>query len=180
MTLLHPALAKSRGNTGLSSLFTVKPCTCRAALCERRSTRAAWTADIVERQGFENIPLKRKTRPGGQPDGSSYMGAWGGWALAPNTASMGRDNRSHINWSPQGRRTFKRRAIFLTFWQEFSERFQAKACPALDAGWRPVRVRKTRQIKNLEPRFDSIETEKALAGKSLRGGAIGFASGRFV
>jgi len=34
-------------------------------------------------------------------------------------------------------------------------RFQAK--------WRPVRVKKTRQIKNLEPRFDSIETEKALA-----------------
>jgi hypothetical protein len=36
-----------------------------------------------------------------------------------------------------------------------SERFQAK--------WRPVRVKKTRQIENLEPRFDSIETEKALA-----------------
>ena len=37
------------------------------------------------------------------------------------------------------------------------ERFQAK--------WRPVRVKKTRQIKNLKPRFDSIETEKALAIK---------------
>src|SRR5229473_6599607 len=36
-------------------------------------------------------PRKWKTRPGGQPDGSSHMGAWGGWALAPNTASMGRD-----------------------------------------------------------------------------------------
>jgi hypothetical protein len=34
-------------------------------------------------------------------------------------------------------------------------RFQAK--------WKPVRVKKTRQIKNLEPRFDSIEAEKALA-----------------
>src|SRR6195256_6082813 len=34
------------------------------------------------------------------------------------------------------------------------ERFQAK--------WKPVRVKKTRQNKNLEPRFDSIETEKAL------------------
>ena len=43
------------------------------------------------------------------------------------------------------------------------ERFQAKACPGLDPGWRPVRVKKTRQIENLEPRFDSIETEKALA-----------------
>jgi hypothetical protein len=42
------------------------------------------------------------------------------------------------------------------------ERFQAKACPALDAGWRPVRVKKTRQIKNLEPRFDSIRNGKRL------------------
>jgi hypothetical protein len=39
------------------------------------------------------------------------------------------------------------------------ERFQAK--------WQPVRVKKTRQDKNLEPRFDSIETEKAL-GHFLR------------
>jgi hypothetical protein len=36
------------------------------------------------------------------------------------------------------------------------ERFQAK--------WKPVRVKKTRQIKNLEPRFDFIETESALGG----------------
>ena len=42
-------------------------------------------------------------------------------------------------------------------WQtvkDLSERFRAK--------WTPVRVKKTRQIKNLELRFDSIETEKAL------------------
>ena len=32
----------------------------------------------------------------------------------------------------------------------------------LTRGWTPVRVKKTRQIKNLELRFDSIETEKAL------------------
>jgi hypothetical protein len=42
-------------------------------------------------------------------------------------------------------------------------RFRAKACPALDAGWIPVRVKKTRQNKNLEPRSDSIGTEEALA-----------------
>src|SRR5450755_5165267 len=36
------------------------------------------------------------------------------------------------------------------------ERFRVK--------WKPVRVKKTRQIKNLEPRFDSIEAEKALVG----------------
>src|SRR6202021_1034639 len=43
------------------------------------------------------------------------------------------------------------------------ERFGAKACPGLDPGWIPVRVKKTRQNKNLEPRSDSIGTEKALA-----------------
>jgi hypothetical protein len=32
----------------------------------------------------ESDAQKEKTRPGGQPDGSSHMGAWGGWALAPN------------------------------------------------------------------------------------------------
>src|SRR5882672_4208244 len=32
---------------------------------------------------------------------------------------------------------------------DFLERFQAKACPGLDPGWKPVRVKKTRQIKNL-------------------------------
>jgi hypothetical protein len=37
------------------------------------------------------------------------------------------------------------------------ERFQAK--------WRPVRVKKTRQIKNPEPRFDLIETDKALPSR---------------
>jgi hypothetical protein len=49
---------------------------------------------------------------------------------------------------------------------------RAKACPALDAGWIPVRVKKTRQNKNknLEPRYDSIGTEKALAAN--RSGAM--------
>jgi hypothetical protein len=32
--------------------------------------------------------------------------------------------------------------------RDMLERFPAKACPALDAGWIPVRVKKTRQIKN--------------------------------
>jgi len=39
--------------------------------------------------------------------------------------------------------------------------FSSEACPGRDPGWIPVRVKKTRQIKNLEPRFDSIETEMA-------------------
>src|SRR5258705_5214901 len=49
-----------------------------------------------------------------------------------------------------------------------SERFQAKWRPVRVKKWRPVRVKKTRQITNLEPRFDSIETEKALGSRLFR------------
>jgi hypothetical protein len=37
---------------------------------------------------------------------------------------------------------------------------------AFSAKWIPVRVKKTRQNKKLEPRSDSIGTEKALASES--------------
>jgi hypothetical protein len=40
--------------------------------------------------------------------------------------------------------------------------WQIKSLKRFQAKWTPVRVKKTRQIKNLEPRFDSIETEEAL------------------
>src|SRR5690349_9406910 len=39
------------------------------------------------------------------------MGAWGGWALAPNIA-LGRDNRSHMHWSPLPSGSFKASATF--------------------------------------------------------------------
>jgi hypothetical protein len=58
--------------------------------------------------------------------------------------------------------------------------FSSESCPALDAGWLPVRVKKTRQnrnLRNLEPRSDSIGTDKGSrpAGKGsgrapIRGG----------
>src|SRR5260221_4278308 len=48
------------------------------------------------------------------------MGAWGGWALAPDTASIGRDNRSHRYLSRKGRQTFKRPCGFFNF---FGRRF---------------------------------------------------------
>ena len=40
-------------------------------------------------------------------------------------------------------------------------RFPAKACSGLAPGWGPVRGKKTRHIKNPEPRSDAIGTEKA-------------------
>src|SRR5260370_13898699 len=62
------------------------------------------------------------------------------------------------------------------------ERFQAK--------WKPVRIKKTRQIRSLESRFESIETEKALGSRraskaitlmiSMMQGVLGLASGALV
>jgi hypothetical protein len=40
--------------------------------------------------------------------------------------------------------------------------FSSEACPGRDPGWMPVRVKKTRQNKRLEPGSDSIRTDKAL------------------
>lgn len=40
-------------------------------------------------------------------------------------------------------------------------RFAAKACAGPDAGWGPVRVKKTHQVKNPKPRSDLAGTEKA-------------------
>ena len=39
--------------------------------------------------------------------------------------------------------------------------------------WKQVRVKKTHQIKNLEPRFDSIETERALGRRFQFGIEVG-------
>jgi hypothetical protein len=46
---------------------------------------------------------------------------------------------------------------------DLEKRFRAKARPGLDPGWIPVRMKKTRQNKNLEPGFYSIKTAQALS-----------------
>ena len=73
--------------------------------------------------GFDQNALgKEKTRPGGQPDGSSHMGAWGGWALAPNTADgEGLTAPTLISRSSRAGRS-KHPAIFLTFYREVPAR----------------------------------------------------------
>jgi hypothetical protein len=45
---------------------------------------------------------------------------------------------------------------------------------------RPVRVKKTRQIKNPEPRFDLIETDKALASRRRGGSGCDRCSDRYI
>ena len=84
-------MQEGRTNAGLFSLSTVKLHGSMAALrrasadigsqIHRKYRRVTGSPD-----GHTNRLGKEKTRPGGQPDGSSHMGAWGGWALAPNTA----------------------------------------------------------------------------------------------
>ena len=50
------------------------------------------------------------------------------------------------------------------WFEVFLERFQAK--------WAPVRVKKTRQNKRLEPRYDSIGTGLQVAAGNLPGAAL--------
>src|SRR5258705_12941152 len=61
--------------------------------------------------------MRAKTKdPSGRTTGRvKPYGRWGGWALAPNTASMGRDNHSHLSWSRKGHHTFKSPSDFLSF-----------------------------------------------------------------
>src|SRR3954447_26343361 len=56
----------------------------------------------------------QKTRdpPGGTAGRVKPYGRWGGWALAPDTASMGRNRRSHHIRSREGHWAFNPPAIF--------------------------------------------------------------------
>src|SRR6202022_2181195 len=106
--------AESRRNPGFSFLPTVKQRQGMAGKPHDDSRR------FIERVEFVGLAQKRETRPGGQPDGSSYMGAWGGWALAPNTASTGRDLPLPHILSREGSPNVQTACdFFLTFWQVF-------------------------------------------------------------
>jgi hypothetical protein len=72
--------------------------------------------------GSGNTP-KTKDPPGGTTGRVKLYGRWGGWALAPYTASLGRDNRSHRCWSQKAPRTFKSRVNFFNF---FGQAISAK------------------------------------------------------
>ena len=69
-------------------------------------------------------------------------------------AALRKLSRSHVRHAETG--AFIRAAnpaSGMTKCHPLPKRFRARACPALDAGWIPVRVKKTRQNKNLELRF---------------------------
>ena len=69
--------------------------------------------------------------------------------------------RNHpIDWSQAYVRPFDFSVIAVTYSEGEAA---ARAIRAFSSEVDPVRVKKTRQHKNLEPRSDSIGTEKALA-----------------
>jgi hypothetical protein len=87
-----PAKRKERGHHWYESMMTDNFIFCgkgKEKVNRKENVKKA-QRPIRGHGGGRTNPLfclpKRKTRPGGQPDGSSHMGAWGGWALAPNTA----------------------------------------------------------------------------------------------
>src|SRR5258705_4891414 len=87
-----------------------------AELQRAASTRARLLKAQFRQAERRNYPQKRKTRPGGQPDGSSHMGALG---------VDGRSRRIQPRWggitaptdivSREGRSTFKRTWDFFKF-----------------------------------------------------------------
>src|SRR5882724_4540573 len=62
----------------------------------------------------------------------------------------------------------RKSGIRLSLTSAYLDRFPAKACPALDAGWMPVRVKKTRQNKEIEPPFRFNRNGKGSAIIELR------------
>src|ERR1700733_62311 len=88
---------------------------------------------------------------GGSPEGQ--YGAKSLWQRRRHRSDGGFRRQSrcilHYGREPDGGR-----------WHQRLERFRAK--------WIPVRVKKTRQNQNPEPRSDSIGTEKALVGFGWR------------
>jgi hypothetical protein len=76
-------------------------------LCQR----TAWDLLRVSNKQAQ----KTRDPPGGTAGRVKPYGRWGGWALAPNTASMGRNRRSHRIRSRRGRRAFNPACDFFRF-----------------------------------------------------------------
>ena len=98
---------KAGGYAGFSFLSTVKPQRRHGGVA-RAATRERGSRKPVSSSGADGIICqKRKTRPGGQPDGSSHMGAlgvdgrsrriqprWGG--ITAPTVIVSRQGRQHV------------------------------------------------------------------------------------
>src|ERR1700737_3743745 len=71
-------------------------------MAELRSPQIRRAEGDFVRPECSEMRAKTKDPSGGTTGRVKLYGRLGGWALAPNTASMGRDNRSHIYWAGGG------------------------------------------------------------------------------
>src|SRR5437762_13457068 len=85
--------------------------------------------------------------------GTAAAAQYGGAARARDQDPMGRGHVAAWLFAAAGRHDGRKMG------QGRLARFQAKHALGLDPGAEPVRVKKTRQIKNREPRSESIEAE---------------------
>lgn len=138
---------------GFSFQSTVKPHSGMVELQGAANTQARLPKADFRQAERRKHPQKRKTRPGGQPDGSSHMGALG---------VDGRSRRIQPRWggitaptvivSREGRGTFKRTSDFFNFfggrfWTENYRAAGRTAPPTADfsdamaaGGWFSARV----------------------------------------
>jgi hypothetical protein len=114
-----PLIAKSPEKYRLSCLFTVKP-SCRHGGAAVTADKEQAYACNRQNKMAGKYPAETKDPSGGTTGRVKLYGRWGGWALAPDTASLGRDYRSHINWSRGAGETFKAPAAFFNFRAGFS------------------------------------------------------------
>jgi hypothetical protein len=112
----RPLTGKNPEKYRLSCLFTVKHYAGMAGL-------RTWPTQNQDRDRQQQIigtktakrPAETKDPSGGTTGRVKLYGRWGGWALAPNTASLGRDCRSHSDRSRSPDETFKASADFFGF-----------------------------------------------------------------
>ena len=81
--------------------------TCRRCAPDHTPRRTTMTFDLRERLRRNSGPQKNKDPSGGTTGRVKPYGRLGWMGARARYSPMGRDYRSHIHWSRQGRRTFK-------------------------------------------------------------------------
>jgi hypothetical protein len=127
--LLHSQAACEHGGAAIGSLqeTVIESGMIQYAAAARLKWLKLWNTGSPG-QPSDDSPICGAYRPMGaspetkDPSGGTTgrvkpYGRLGGWALAPNTASMGRAYRSHRYWSREGAARSNHPAIFCVFWQ---------------------------------------------------------------
>ena len=117
----YPAYERSSHRAGMADL-RMRLTQEQASTCERQNEvlKISLGKTSLGKTALEKHPLETKDPSGGTTGRVKLYGRWGGWALAPDTASLGRDYRSHISWSWVAGETFKAPANFFNFLAGFA------------------------------------------------------------